>query len=223
VQAKNLADAAAATPTLEHYIWSTLPSSVANSKGKWHIPHFEAKAAVDEYIINDLPSLASKTTFFWITFYATNLVFPNFSPNPIKSSGKYAWIVPMASSTPMTNIADHRHNVGVFTLAVLKNPEQTKNRYVLAETETTTAGEYIAKWAKATGNETIYVQVSLEAYDQLYPGLGQEMGSMMQYWEEYPQHWRKDGVEPVTRHELGIKSSDLISVEQVMASEKWTF
>lgn len=40
-QALNLAKAAAATPTLEHYIWSTLPDAKTQSSGKFLVPHFE--------------------------------------------------------------------------------------------------------------------------------------------------------------------------------------
>ncbi|KAH7381039.1 hypothetical protein BKA64DRAFT_713595 [Cadophora sp. MPI-SDFR-AT-0126] len=51
-QGRNLATAASKTKTLQHYIWSTLPDSKRISKGKHEVPHFEAKALVDEFIKN---------------------------------------------------------------------------------------------------------------------------------------------------------------------------
>lgn len=80
-QGLNLAHAAAATPTLEHYIWATLPSAKVQTGGKFLVPHVDKKAEVDEYIKNSLPALAKKTTFLWHGFYASNLLyFPNLKP-----------------------------------------------------------------------------------------------------------------------------------------------
>jgi uncharacterized protein YbjT (DUF2867 family) len=78
-QGLNLARAASKTYTLEHYIWSTLPDAMALSKGQVAVPHFAAKARVDEFIKAD-KALLSKTVFLWITFYASNLFFPMFTP-----------------------------------------------------------------------------------------------------------------------------------------------
>ncbi|XHG05012.1 hypothetical protein AWENTII_008264 [Aspergillus wentii] len=57
---QNIATVAATIPTLQHFIWSTLPSAL--SKG-FSVPHQDAKAEVDEYILSSLPELADKTTF----------------------------------------------------------------------------------------------------------------------------------------------------------------
>ena len=79
-QGINLANAAVATSTLQHYVWSTLPNGMRISDGKYLIPHFDAKNKIDDYIkIN--PSLLAKTTFLWVTFYASNYLFPVFTPN----------------------------------------------------------------------------------------------------------------------------------------------
>jgi len=83
-QGINLAKAAAATPTLKHYIWSTLPNTKKISGGKYIVPHFEAKNQIDAYIKSDTALLA-KTTFVWVTFFASNLFFPMYTPNLIVS------------------------------------------------------------------------------------------------------------------------------------------
>ena len=83
-QGINLAKAASATPTLKHYIWSTLPNGKKISGGKYIIPHFEAKNQIDDYIKSD-PVLLPKTTFIWVTFFASNLFFPMFTPNLVVS------------------------------------------------------------------------------------------------------------------------------------------
>lgn len=82
-----MAEAAAATPTLEHYIWSTLPSAEVATGGKIFVPHADYKARVDDYIKKKIPHLAKKTTFLWMGFYATNLAyFPPFKPTYMASA-----------------------------------------------------------------------------------------------------------------------------------------
>jgi hypothetical protein len=79
-QGINLARAASKTPTLERYIWSTLPNSKRISNGKYIIPHFESKNIVDDHIKQD-KNLYPKTTFVWVTFYAANYLYPMYTPN----------------------------------------------------------------------------------------------------------------------------------------------
>ena len=76
----NMAKAASKIPTLEHYIWSTLPNAETLSKGRLKIPHTDAKSQVDEYIKQD-PELLSKTTFLWPALFLNVLAYPTFVPN----------------------------------------------------------------------------------------------------------------------------------------------
>lgn len=75
VQAWNLAQAAAATSSLDHFIWSTLPNAKKTSQGKSPVPHFDYKAEVDERIMKELPDLAAKTTFLYLGYYPSNMIF----------------------------------------------------------------------------------------------------------------------------------------------------
>ena len=83
-QGKNIVDAAAKTSTLKHLIWSTLPSAMKISNGKYIVPHFEAKNKVDEYIKSNA-ALYGKTTFLWLTYFAQNYSSPMFTPNFVVS------------------------------------------------------------------------------------------------------------------------------------------
>ncbi len=87
-QACALANAAAETPTLEHYIWSTIPNSEAVSNGKVKVYHFDGKAKADDYIREKLPGLAAKTTFLWVGYYPSNMAY-----------------FPMLMATPMVSIS----------------------------------------------------------------------------------------------------------------------
>lgn len=81
-QGIHIARAASKTPTLEHFIWSTLPNAARLTGGLYQIPHFVGKNRVDDFIRDD-KTLFSKTTFFWITFYGNNFQYPVFTPNLI--------------------------------------------------------------------------------------------------------------------------------------------
>jgi hypothetical protein len=78
-QGINLANAAMKTPTLEHYIWSTLPDISKISGGKYKVPHTIAKNQISDYIKAN-ETLWNKTTFLWCTFYAQNFVYPMVTP-----------------------------------------------------------------------------------------------------------------------------------------------
>jgi hypothetical protein len=84
-QGVNLAKAASAAKSLEHFIWSTLPNRNAISKGEWEVPHCDAKAQVDIFIKKDEVLLA-KTTFLWVGFFAETIHHPMFVPNLLVSA-----------------------------------------------------------------------------------------------------------------------------------------
>lgn len=74
-QGMKLARAAAAQPTLEHYLWSTTPSAKRRFKGEHLTPHMDYKANIDERIKTELPELAAKTTYLYLGYYPQNMAF----------------------------------------------------------------------------------------------------------------------------------------------------
>jgi len=220
-QGKNLANAAAKTETLKHFIWSTLPNGKKISNGKWTVPHFEGKNRIDDHI-KSLKGLYEKTTFLWITWYATNFVYPMFTPNLLKTSGKYVQLSPAPPTVPILSIGDSRSNVGIFTNAILAQPSLTHSRYVLAYVEETTTGGLLEQWSKVTGKESVYVQVKdLEEFDQLWPGWGAEMGGMMAFWAEAgDKSWT--GEDFITPKELGVEGSKFVGIEGAYAGQDWS-
>lgn len=89
-QAKKLARAVSKTSSLEHYVWSTLPSAKAQTNGKFPVPHLDYKAEVDEWIRSDLPDLHKKTTYLVLGFYPNNFAsFPNLKPFELVSASLF--------------------------------------------------------------------------------------------------------------------------------------
>lgn len=219
-QGKNMANAAASTTTLKHYIWSTLPDGKRITSGKYLVPHFEAKNDIDRYI-KSKAELYAKTTFLWVTWYATNYTFPMFTPVHVPASGKYLQIMPAHHSTPILTIGDARTNLGVFTNAILAKPSLTFKRYVAAYTETSTIGELLNVWGKATDRQVAFVQVNdLEQYDNVWPKWGMEMGVMMAFWNEYKENsW--SGEDFLTKKELGLEGAKFLGIEDSYKTVEW--
>ncbi|KAK0457224.1 putative hscarg dehydrogenase [Desarmillaria tabescens] len=223
-QGKNLANAAAATPTLEHYVWSTLPSATTASNGKVPVPHIDSKSRVDEYIRSALPDLANKTTFFWAGFYATNLA--SFLPPVKQESGKYAWVLPCTpkATAPMMGLTDA--NVGVFVGAILAKPEITlPAKIVLGSVEVLTMGKVLELWGEVNGVETVFVQKDPEEYAASFfagPVFGKELALNMKFFEQDLEGWSKSGEKILTKEDLGIEDAELVSTQQAFERMDWS-
>ncbi|KAF4633875.1 hypothetical protein G7Y89_g4244 [Cudoniella acicularis] len=216
-QGVNLAKAASATTSLEHFIWSTLPDRKATSNGKWAVPHCDAKAQVDVFIKKNKVLLA-KTTFLWTGLFAEIMNYPMFVPNLLKSSGKYIWLQPAPPSTPVFTIGDHTINIGHFVYAIIQQPNLTLlGKYVFATTETTTMGKLLDHWSEITGKETEYVQISLEDYDRLWPMWGMEVGRDLRYWDEFgAESWGSE--KWIGKEELGLALEELVGFHDALVA-----
>ena len=205
-QGINLAQAAASTPTLEHYIWSTLPNALAISSGKYLVPHFEGKNRIDAHIRTNLPDLLRKTTFLWVTWYHANYQFPMFTPYWIGTAGKHLQLANYAPDTPIETIGDVSVNVGAFVKAAVEQRDKAANgAIVLASSAGYTAGEMLQMWAAAKGTKAQFVRVSGEAFREVWPLWAEEMGVMMEFWDEYRERSWSDpsGGRVLTRADLG--------------------
>ncbi|KAK0457232.1 putative hscarg dehydrogenase [Desarmillaria tabescens] len=223
-QGKNLANAAAATPTLEHYVWSTLPMTKNTTNGAVTVPHFDSKAHVDEYIISSLPDRAKKTTFFWSGYYATNMASSNSLAK--NESGKYAWVLPCSpnAATPVVGLTTA--NVGVFVSAIMAKPDIClPSKYVLGSVEILTMGKTLELWGEVTGVETVFVQKDMDDYVSSFPAgpvFGKELGLNMKFCEFGLSGWSKRGEKIVTKEDLGIKDAQLVNTKQAFEMMDWT-
>jgi hypothetical protein len=73
-QSINISRAVSKTPTVDHYIMSTLPPASDVSGGRLKVPHFDYKQRAFKWLHSNLPELAKKTTQLWVGWYTSNLV-----------------------------------------------------------------------------------------------------------------------------------------------------
>ena len=87
--------------------------------------------------------------------------------------------------------------------------------------ETLSIGEILEIWSEVTKRPAVYVQVSsLQEFDNVWPKWGNELGIMMQFWEEYGENsW--SGEEILTSKELGIKEA-FIGIRETFEKTDWS-
>jgi ABC-type amino acid transport substrate-binding protein len=204
-QGINLANAAAVTATLEHYIWSTLPNSRRLTNGQQIVPHFDGKNKIDAYIKSN-QSLLDKTTFLWITFYAENFRFPMYTPFRVPTAGpdKYVLLQGSPSSVPMKSIGEAGVNVGIFVKAIIAQPEKTRGKFVLAHVDDLTTGEFLAAWSKGQGKQAQYIQVEKQIFYDLWPVWAEEMDKMQMFWEVAKDKSWTEEMDVLTKDDLNV-------------------
>ncbi|KAK4163804.1 hypothetical protein QBC43DRAFT_319199 [Cladorrhinum sp. PSN259] len=215
-QGINFALAAASTlDTLEHYVWSTLPDSHSISGGKNPVPHFDGKAAVDEHIRSSMPELLAKTTFLFVGMYSSVFAMPLFLPIFFKAANKYIHFGVSSPQTPVKMIGNIDKNLGPFVKAAVEQGDKTRQGAVVlaALPKWYTSEELLKIWADAKGVEAQYLRLGEEDYKALWGGWGEEIGSMLLYWDQVKERsWiRADagGEKVLTAEDLGLGESDL--------------
>ncbi|CAG9985089.1 unnamed protein product [Clonostachys byssicola] len=219
----NLANAAAATDSLKHYIWSSLPNSHENSGGKIVVPYYESKNRVDRHI-KSIPHLLSKTTFAWFSWYAGNMNYPLYQPSPINSMDGEKLYVQLVGASPTTTLlplmGDERTNVGLFVKAILDQPEKTlPGRIVRSLVEQWSISELVSTFASVHKIRAHCLQISEEDYAKIYPIWGELLNINHRYMNALGGQAFTSTVEQVvTKDDLGIKG--LVGTAEAFAAIK---
>ncbi|KAH6878438.1 hypothetical protein BKA58DRAFT_377251 [Alternaria rosae] len=186
-QGINLANAASAIRSLEHFVWSTLPNSKRISGGRAVVPYWHSKARVDEHI-KSIPTLLQKTTFVWFGWYAKNMEYPWYQPSPVHQSSPEKQYIQLLASPPSVRVqmvGDERTNVGLFVESILEQPDMTlAGKYVLAAVEDMSFAEIVSAFGAAKGLGVVqHVRVTREVYTKLWPFWADLMDDTHSYFE----------------------------------------
>ncbi|KAI0101030.1 hypothetical protein GGR51DRAFT_338692 [Nemania sp. FL0031] len=159
---KNAIVAAAGVPTLERLVYSALGPMSAGSNGKYSTSyHWETKAAIVEYIENEQPELAKKTSFIYLGAYATNaFLAPKLDP----TSGEYKVFIPCNGSTRFP-ILDETKSTGVFVRALVE--DEAPGTKLLAYDSYLTMEQACEAWSRVTGKPAKLVSLTLEQMHKL--------------------------------------------------------
>lgn len=167
----NAAIAASTIPTLERFVYSTLPFVGDIIKEKYpdlyaqlKFSHWDSKGTIVSYIENEQPSLAKKASFIYLGAYVTNAALtPRFDP----ASGKHVFLLPIKAETKMP-IINQKVSTGAFVQALIES-EPAGTKLLAYDTDSYLPMSEIAKlWSKASGKEAPLVTLSAEIIHQQF-------------------------------------------------------
>ncbi|KAL5350727.1 hypothetical protein ACLOAV_004296 [Pseudogymnoascus australis] len=162
LRGKNAVQTAAKVPTLERLIYSALPSATKITGGKYHSLHWEAKADIVEYIESEHPELAKKTSFIYLGAYNTNALL---SPQLDPLDGKYKYVSALSKDVRMP-IIDPKESTGPYVRALIEDEQPGIKLLAHDAGSFLTMQEIGDVWARASGKEVSFVEVSVDFMHQ---------------------------------------------------------
>ncbi|KAE8362192.1 NmrA family transcriptional regulator [Aspergillus caelatus] len=177
-QGKAIADAAVAK-NLEFIIYSTLPSVIDISDGKYRaVEYFDSKAETEKYI----RALPIKAAFFAPGCYMQNF-HDEMKPRAL-DDGTYELVNSVHPHTqlPLIDIADS----GKFVGAILADPDRFQGQLLSAATEMYSFEEIVGILSESTGKRIKFLQVTENSFrESLPPDFVESLLETMRYFEEY--------------------------------------
>ena len=206
----NTAIVAAGIESLERLIYSALGPMKKHSRGRFsHSYHWESKASIVEYIKNEQPELAKKTSFIYPGAFTTN---PMMTPRLDPTSGKYTFVLPASAKMRMP-IIDPRMSTGPFVRALVETEDAGTT--LLAYDSYLTMEELVQVWSRVIGQEVNFVSMTTQAMHELIglplealeaPGFIEEFGYMGGVENAIEPHQLKSKVQTPSFEEWLTKS-----------------
>ncbi|KAI0018111.1 hypothetical protein F4780DRAFT_540258 [Xylariomycetidae sp. FL0641] len=224
-QGRAAARAAARTPGLAHYLWSTTPSAARATGGALAVPHMEGKAAVDAYLKAELPALAARTTYLYFGFYPQNLAFlPLLQPVFHQATNTYIQLLPTPPSARILHAGDMAVNPGLWVRGALASAPRSFGRYANVAGEKLSFAEMLRAWAEAVGAQrpARVVQCAPEAWEQLHGPAAAELALQFRFGERCDP-WAEDEERFISAAELGIDEREVVGFKGAIERLKSCF
>ena len=187
-QGKNIATAASnpvVAKTLERFIFSSLSDTKKWSHGKYsHNYHFDSKADISSYIMNELPDLAHKMSTVQIGHYMTNW---RGGLNRPRKQPDGSFVIPHwgpVTQTPQVPFVDVNRDTGVFVRALLLSAQP--GTHVLGASQMGTYVEFWTLWSAATGCKIKFKEMEADEYFSEVPeAIREEVYDSASYNKEF--------------------------------------
>jgi uncharacterized protein YbjT (DUF2867 family) len=168
---KNLIDAVKQTG-IEHFVFSTLPSSQKLSEGKLEIPHFDLKARMEQYA----RSLNLPATYAQVAFYYEN--FLTFFPPKLQEDGSYMFGFPQGE-TPLAAVS--LEDVGGVVATIFDRPDEFRDKTVGIVADELPCSKYAEIMSRVLGKRIFYRHIPREVFAKLgFPG-AEDLANMFEY------------------------------------------
>jgi len=187
-QARAMAEAARECG-LQHVIWSTLEdvrefvpladASMPTLMGKYKVPHFDGKGAVDHVFADlGLPTTWLRTSFYW-----ENLIYFGMGPKP-GPDGELVLRLPMGEARlPAIAAGD----IGKCAYGLFKGGKRHIGKTIGIAGDMPTCTEMATAMSDALGRPVRYEAMSADAYRKLgFPG-AEDLGNMFQFYRDFEE------------------------------------
>jgi len=177
---------------VRHVVWSTLEDTrkwvpvqddrLPTLHGKYKVPHFDSKGAVDEVFTRE----AGPTTFLMAAFYWDNFV--HFGMGPRKMGDGLVLALPLggAKLPGIATLDSGRSAYGIFR----EGPKLVGARIGVAG-ESLTGQEMAVKMGRAMGKTITFSDVPFDAYRKLgFPG-AEDLGNMFQFQQMLGEEFQR--------------------------------
>lgn len=186
---------------VQHFVWSTLPDVETISGGKFHVPHFTAKARIDPIV--KAAGFASHT-FVIPPFYYQNLVGP-LAPQK-QADGSLGWAAPLDPDVRCLHMGDITELGDIVTSAFL-HPDQAGHGEYLSLVGDFMSFNEIVETLNRQGHHFSFRQVPKALFATFFPGAA-EIAEMFSYFQAHTY--------------LGSDSSDRIALANKMIGRRPT-
>ncbi|KAK9770366.1 hypothetical protein AB5N19_13966 [Seiridium cardinale] len=221
-QGMKIARAAAQTPTLEHYFWSTCPSAKRVFNGELVVPHMDYKANIDARIKSELPELAKKTTYLYIGYYPQNLAFlPLLKPFEYPGTGQYIQLAPTKPDAKVLLAGDLTVNPGIWVRQAIATAPKSFEKYANVALERWSFQQMIDTWSEVTGKKGRFIECSIEDYSKVWGTAGKEIGLQFKFGEKC-NPWAETNAH-ISPEELGINPREVVGFRGTMEGLKHLF
>jgi uncharacterized protein YbjT (DUF2867 family) len=169
---------AAKSAGVEHFIWSTLPNVEKISGGKFDVPHFTAKAKVDDLVKN---AGFAHYTFVIAPFFFQNL---NSTLAPqTQQDGSVGWSMPIDPTIKAIHMGDVSE-LGDVVAGAFAHPDKAGNGQYLPLVGNLLSFDDIVNTLNQQGYKFTFNQVPIEVFSTFFEGAG-ELAQMFAYFENY--------------------------------------
>jgi uncharacterized protein YbjT (DUF2867 family) len=148
-------------------------------QGKYKVPHFDAKGAMDRVFAAE----AAPTAYLLAAFYWENFIY--FGMGPRKADGELVLALPLGG-TKLPGIA--AEDIGKCAYGVLRRGTGTLGQRFGIAGDVLSGAEMAGKMSRATGREIRFEDVPFDVYRGLgFPG-AEDLGNMFQYQALLGEH-----------------------------------
>ena len=169
---------AAKAAGVQHFVWSTLPNVEKISGGKFDVPHFTAKAKVDEVVKN---AGFAHHTFVIAPFFFQNL---NTMLAPqTQQDGSTGWTMPIDPTVKAIHMGDISE-LGNVVAGAFAHPDKAGNGQYLPLVGNLLSFDDIVSTLNKQGYKFTFNQVPIEIFSTFFEGAG-ELAQMFAYFESY--------------------------------------